>query len=161
MRPNENVVMQHLKRKTKFTRKLVGEGYIRYLPTPPPTSFYTWHMLKILDFSAHNSTLLHLPPLRFHCVGECWDRTQYWCDFGIDCQTPLNHSRIDLIHQIIKMTTCPLISFLYFLHVSRSEPERGGDTGHGQHSRQGPLPQSVISFANIQISYYDCLYFVR
>jgi hypothetical protein len=22
------------------------------------------------------STLLHLPPLRFHCVGRCWDRTQ-------------------------------------------------------------------------------------
>ncbi len=21
------------------------------------------------------STLLHLPPLRFHCVGGCWDRT--------------------------------------------------------------------------------------
>ncbi len=23
-----------------------------------------------------NSTLLHLPPLRFHCVGGCWDLTQ-------------------------------------------------------------------------------------
>jgi hypothetical protein len=23
------------------------------------------------------STLLHLPPLRFRCVGGCWDRTQY------------------------------------------------------------------------------------
>jgi hypothetical protein len=22
------------------------------------------------------STLLHLPLLRFHCVGGCWDRTQ-------------------------------------------------------------------------------------
>jgi hypothetical protein len=22
-----------------------------------------------------NSTLLHLPPLRFHCVRGCWDRT--------------------------------------------------------------------------------------
>jgi hypothetical protein len=22
------------------------------------------------------STLLHLPPLRFHCVGGCWYRTQ-------------------------------------------------------------------------------------
>ena len=29
------------------------------------------------------STLLHLPPLRFHCVGECWDRTQDCCDFGM------------------------------------------------------------------------------
>jgi hypothetical protein len=36
------------------------------------------------------STLLHLPPLRFHgfhCVGECWDRTPDSCDFCIDCQT--------------------------------------------------------------------------
>ncbi len=33
------------------------------------------------------STLLRLPPLRFHCVGGCWDRTQDSCDFGIGCQT--------------------------------------------------------------------------
>jgi hypothetical protein len=32
------------------------------------------------------STLLHLPPLRFHCVEGCWDRT-YCCDFGIGSQT--------------------------------------------------------------------------
>ncbi len=35
------------------------------------------------------STLLHLPPLRFHYVGGCWDRTQDSCDFGIVCQTLL------------------------------------------------------------------------
>ncbi len=29
------------------------------------------------------STLLHLPPLRFHCVGGCWDRAQDSCDFGV------------------------------------------------------------------------------
>jgi hypothetical protein len=29
------------------------------------------------------STLLYLPPLRFHCVGGYWDRTQDCCDFGI------------------------------------------------------------------------------
>ncbi len=34
------------------------------------------------------STLLHLPPLRFHCVGGCWDRTQDSCDYGIGS----NHS---------------------------------------------------------------------
>ncbi len=28
------------------------------------------------------STLLHLPPLRFHCVGECSDRTQDCCYIG-------------------------------------------------------------------------------
>jgi hypothetical protein len=32
------------------------------------------------------STLLHLRPLRFHCVGGYWDRTPDCCDFGIDRQ---------------------------------------------------------------------------
>jgi hypothetical protein len=36
-------------------------------------------------FSVLYSTLLHLPPHRFHCVGGCWDRTQDSCDFGIGC----------------------------------------------------------------------------
>jgi hypothetical protein len=33
------------------------------------------------------STLFHLPPLRFHYAGGCWDRTQDCCDFGIGSQT--------------------------------------------------------------------------
>ncbi len=33
------------------------------------------------------STLIHLPPLRFHCVGGCRNRTQDCCDYGIGCQT--------------------------------------------------------------------------
>jgi hypothetical protein len=37
------------------------------------------------------STLLSRPPLRFHCVGGCWDRTQDSCDFGICCQTLYPH----------------------------------------------------------------------
>jgi hypothetical protein len=37
------------------------------------------------------STLLHLPPLIFHCVGGCWDRFQDCCDFSI-CSHP--HSAI-------------------------------------------------------------------
>jgi hypothetical protein len=32
------------------------------------------------------STLIHLPPLRIHCVGGCWDRTQDCCDFSFDSQ---------------------------------------------------------------------------
>jgi hypothetical protein len=31
------------------------------------------------------STLLHLPPLRFHCVGGCWNRTQDSCKARLDC----------------------------------------------------------------------------
>jgi hypothetical protein len=38
-------------------------------------------------FYVSYSTLLHLPPLRFNCVGGCWDRTQDCRDFGIDSQT--------------------------------------------------------------------------
>jgi hypothetical protein len=34
--------------------------------------------------------MLHLPPLRLHCVGGCWDRTQDSFHFGINgCQTVL------------------------------------------------------------------------
>ncbi len=40
-----------------------------------------------LYFYVRYSTLLHLPPLRFHCVGGCWERAQDSCDFGIDSQT--------------------------------------------------------------------------
>jgi hypothetical protein len=29
------------------------------------------------------STLLHLPPLRFHCAEGCWDRTQDRCNWCI------------------------------------------------------------------------------
>jgi hypothetical protein len=39
------------------------------------------------SFNLHYSTLVYLPPLRFHRVGECWDRIQDCCDFGIDSQT--------------------------------------------------------------------------
>ncbi len=34
------------------------------------------------------STLLHLPPLRFHCADGCWDRTQDSCNWCIGSQTP-------------------------------------------------------------------------
>ncbi len=47
------------------------------------------HMENV-DFSlfyVRYSTLLHLPPLRIHCVGGCWDRTQDSCDYGIGYQT--------------------------------------------------------------------------
>jgi hypothetical protein len=37
------------------------------------------------------STLLHLPPLRFHCVGGCWDPTQDCCDLALTARRS-NHS---------------------------------------------------------------------
>ena len=39
------------------------------------------------SFYVRYSTLLHLPPLRLHCVGGCWDQTQDSCNYGIGCQT--------------------------------------------------------------------------
>ncbi len=39
------------------------------------------------SFYVRYSTLLYQTPLRFHCVGGCWDQTQDCCDFGIDSQT--------------------------------------------------------------------------
>jgi hypothetical protein len=33
------------------------------------------------------STLLHLPPLRFQCVGGCWNQNQDCSDFGISSLT--------------------------------------------------------------------------
>jgi hypothetical protein len=58
-----------------------------------------------MDFFFLCTTLLHLPPLRFHCVQGCWDRTQDSCDYDIGCMsdaltTRLNliHNRLDLIH---------------------------------------------------------------
>jgi hypothetical protein len=38
------------------------------------------------------STLFHLPPLRFHCVGGWWDRAPDCCDFGIGGHRRSNHS---------------------------------------------------------------------
>jgi hypothetical protein len=59
------------------------------------------------------STLLHLPPLRFHCVGGCGDRTQDCCVFGIALTTRLDliHIRLDLIKIFIP----------YFLHIRRQK----------------------------------------
>jgi hypothetical protein len=40
-----------------------------------------------LKLSSFFSTLFHLPPLRSHCVGGCWNRTQDSCDYCIGSQT--------------------------------------------------------------------------
>ncbi len=40
-----------------------------------------------LLFLVFNATLLHLPPLRLHCVVGCWDQIQDICDFSNGFQT--------------------------------------------------------------------------
>ncbi len=52
----------------------------------------------IFSFYVHYSALLHLLPLRFHCVWGCWDRTQDCCDFVIDDLT----TWLDLIHNLAR-----------------------------------------------------------
>jgi hypothetical protein len=39
------------------------------------------------EFIVLFSTLLHLPPLRFHCIGRCWYQTQDSFNVSIGCQT--------------------------------------------------------------------------
>jgi hypothetical protein len=50
------------------------------------------------------STLLHLLPLKFHCVRGCWEWTQDCCDFGIGTKP----ARIYLIH---KRHSTPILRF--------------------------------------------------
>ncbi len=35
---------------------------------------------------SNHSARSHMPPLRFYCVGGCWDQTQDCCDFGTGSQ---------------------------------------------------------------------------
>jgi hypothetical protein len=60
----------------------------------------------IFSFYVRYSTLLHRPPLRFHCVGGCWDWTQNCGDMALTARRS-NHSarshpqiRKDLIHKL-------------------------------------------------------------
>jgi hypothetical protein len=46
---------------------------------------YFWGGL--LFFLVLYSTLLHVPPLRFHCADRCWDRIQDRCNWCIGSQT--------------------------------------------------------------------------
>ncbi len=50
-------------------------------------AFRVFSELYCIFFKVLYSTLLHLPPLRFHYVGGCWDWTQVCYDFVIDSQT--------------------------------------------------------------------------
>ncbi len=58
---------------------------------------FSW---SFFDFFLYvlNLTLLHLPTLRFHCVGGCWDRTQDCCE-QLDALT----TRLDLIFARIRI----------------------------------------------------------
>ncbi len=59
--------------------------------------------LWIFSFYVRCSTLLHLPPLGFHCVGGCWDRIRTFATTALAGRRS-NHSarfhphKLDLIH---------------------------------------------------------------
>ncbi len=57
-----------------------------------------------------HSTLLHLPPLRFRCVGGCWDRTLHSYHLGIGCQTAFS----------LSATSHPLFWFSYSFSITFS-----------------------------------------
>jgi hypothetical protein len=63
--------------------------------------------LNFFLFFVRYSTLLHLPPLRSHCVGKWWDRTQYCGDIGID-----SHSARSLFFYFFRTLSS---TFLYSL----------------------------------------------
>ncbi len=96
------------------------------LPLPPRRNF----------FSVLYSTLLHLPPLRFRCVGGCWDRTAGQLRLTALAVRRSNHSarshprsaryhpqlcliasttRLDLIHTRLDLirTRLDLIKYIY------------------------------------------------
>jgi hypothetical protein len=54
------------------------------------------------------STLLHLPPLRFPCVGGGWDQTQDWCDFW-------HYLLVRRSNHSLSTLGCPVIFKIYHL----------------------------------------------
>jgi hypothetical protein len=53
-----------------------GEGAYLSMTAPDTLCSFFLGGGGIFIFFVLYSTLLHLPPLRFHCDGGCWDRTQ-------------------------------------------------------------------------------------
>ncbi len=49
-----------------------------YLPLPKYDICFKWHYSILISFYVRYSTMLHLPTLRFHCVGGCWDYSCKW-----------------------------------------------------------------------------------
>ncbi len=69
--------------------------------------FYT-NAFKKFFFDVLYLTLLHLMPLRFHCVGGCWDWTlQDCCDLVVGSQTLYHSARS---HPHISIYICSFVS---------------------------------------------------
>ncbi len=80
-KPTIEAYMQPLCHFTEINKTSPSARAVHLLPLSPP--FRTNRGIFFLSIYR----LLHLPPLRFHGVGGCWDRTQDCCDFGMGSHT--------------------------------------------------------------------------
>ncbi len=108
--------------------------------------FFIWGFFFIL--SALYSTLLHLSPLRFHCVRGCWYRTRNSCDFGIDCQTLYIITRLDDICLQFHL----LFNFMIFLYQFIYLPLLTHHFFSQPHSSAEPFDKMSTSMANSCLS---------
>ncbi len=72
-------------------------------------------------FYERYATLLHLPSLRFYCVGGCWYQTLDCCDFGIESWLNSDLIRIWIRNTGFMVATWFLLgewSFLIFCHLA-------------------------------------------
>ncbi len=104
-------------------QQLCGDFFSRYVnafKTSDSSRGFFW----IFSFYVWYSTLLHLPPLRFHCVRGCWNRTpgqlrlRHWLSDALTTRLDLIHNRLDLIH-----TRLDLIHFDLSRTLSRPLPD--------------------------------------
>ncbi len=69
-------------------------------------------MVFFLYFSVLYSTLLHLPPLRFQCVGGCRDRAHlYWSHFSAPLSTLSRGPGSPIIQGRQFSTPCPSLGY--------------------------------------------------
>ncbi len=89
------------------------ERLVLYKSLNTPLPYQLLHVnIRNTFFSLQYSTLLHLPPLRFHCVDGCWDRTQDRCNGCMGMQSDALTTRLDLISTGI---TVPAVRLSYTL----------------------------------------------
>ncbi len=91
------------------------------------TLFLFLTVIFIFSFYVRYSTLLHLTPLRFRCVGGCWDRTQDSCDYCSNHSArshPLLGQISSTLGQISSTTRLDLIHYSArsHPHSARSHP---------------------------------------
>jgi hypothetical protein len=77
-------LLAHQTQNSGLLHKTVLKARLSVMPLVAPIDNDNSKALKIIEFfSVRYSTLFHLPSLRFHRVGGCWDGTQDCCNFGI------------------------------------------------------------------------------